>query len=108
MQISDAAAGMHLFRIVQEALNNAIKHSHAKRIQVRLREMPDAILVCVSDDGQGFETAQVAGMGRRTMRYRADAIGATLEVVSERGKGTTVSCTMPLRTAAPAAVAAVF
>jgi signal transduction histidine kinase len=60
----------------------------------------------VSDDGIGFETSQMAGMGRRTMRYRADAIGAVLEVASQTGKGTTVSCTMPLGVRQPVAVTA--
>jgi signal transduction histidine kinase len=80
-----------LFRITQEALNNVVKHSQASRGEVVLRSAPSAIELKIIDNGRGFVPDDtVAGFGILSMRERAQAVKATLELVSEIGKGTEV------------------
>ena len=81
-----------LYRIAQEALNNAAKHAGAKQVWVSLHCTPQRAILAVRDDGVGFEPDQVASnnLGLRIMRERAEAIGATLTVDSETGEGTEV------------------
>jgi len=85
----------HLYRIVQEATNNSIKHGKAKRILISLNTAGDRIALTVTDDGLGFsnETKKNGGMGLHIMKYRASVVDATLEVRSGvDGTGTTVAC----------------
>jgi signal transduction histidine kinase len=89
-----------LFRIVQEALNNAIKHAHARHVDVTLTEEKEALRVSVADDGVGFDPATVmtldqGHLGLRSMRERAAAAGLILEVTSTPGVGTAVQVAMP-------------
>jgi signal transduction histidine kinase len=88
------AVAIHLYRIAQEAINNALKHAHPRGVVVRLNGAPGKITVVVEDDGKGFDTTSVAtgGMGLRIMRYRAKMIGGDLQVRSRPGGGTVVSC----------------
>jgi signal transduction histidine kinase len=90
----------HLYRIVQEAINNAIKHAHARTITVRWTETERAHTLCVRDDGRGIPSAHVEGhsgdgMGLRIMRYRAQLIGASLHIEAGAEQGTAVTCTLP-------------
>jgi signal transduction histidine kinase len=91
-------AAVALFRIAQEALNNAAKHSPAKRITVGLEEEGGELVLSVSDDGKGFDPANAprGRWGMTTMRERAEAAGGRLSVDSSLGKGTTVRATVPL------------
>lgn len=85
-----------LYRIVQEAINNAVKHGKAKRITISLKPAGDRIALAVTDDGFGFsnETQKSGGMGLHIMKYRAGVVDASLEVRSGAdGAGTTVICT---------------
>jgi two-component system sensor kinase FixL len=85
----------HLYRIVQEAVNNAVKHGRAERILISLKPAGDRIALTVTDDGLGFsdETKKSGGMGLHIMKYRASVLDAALEVRSGvDGAGTTVSC----------------
>ena len=92
-----AATGKELVRIIQEALNNARRHSGARKIRVTLKLEGDGVLAEVSDDGRGFEPrSSVGGVGTNSMRDRAEALGGELEVDSEPGKGTTVRFKGPL------------
>jgi signal transduction histidine kinase len=81
-----------LYRVAQEALNNIVKHAHARLAAVRLVRRPDAIELAVSDDGRGFDAATVpAGhLGLGIMRERVEAIGGQLSIDSEPGGGTRV------------------
>jgi signal transduction histidine kinase len=95
------AQAQALLRIVQEALNNAIKHAQASAVTVAVAECEDGLVVRVSDDGAGFdpavleERAQAAGgLGMRSMRERAAAAGLRLQVRSTPGAGTTVQLTL--------------
>ncbi len=91
-------ASVALFRIAQEALNNAAKHSSAKRITVELEERDGELVLSVSDDGKGFDplNAPRGRWGMTTMRERAEAAGGRLSVDSAPGSGTTVRATLPL------------
>jgi signal transduction histidine kinase len=77
------------YRIVQEGLNNIIKHSEARRAVVTLTYEADGLRLQIFDDGKGFDPAEVfAGMGIMGMRERARALGLTLELKSQPGHGT--------------------
>ncbi|MDP9457396.1 MAG: PAS domain S-box protein [Actinomycetota bacterium] len=89
--------GEELVRIVQEALNNARRHSGASNIRVSLRVEDGRVLAEVSDDGRGFDPrSSMGGVGMSSMRERAQSLGGELEVESEPGKGTTVRFKGPL------------
>jgi PAS domain S-box-containing protein len=94
----DSTAALNLYRIAQEAINNALKHGKPKRIQVRLRSTPSLLVLTIKDDGVGIrrEKTTQKGMGIRIMRYRAESMGAALEVERSGGKGTRVTCRLPL------------
>jgi signal transduction histidine kinase len=81
-------AAAQVLRIAQEALGNALRHSGARRIKVRL---DDRVLV-VADDGRGFDPSAVRGrrLGLTSMAERATELGAALSVDSAPGKGTTI------------------
>jgi signal transduction histidine kinase len=93
-----AEAAVALFRIAQEALNNAAKHSSAKRITVGLEEKGGELVLSVIDDGKGFDPAAAprGRWGMTTMRERAEAAGGSLVVDSSVGEGTTVRAAVPL------------
>jgi signal transduction histidine kinase len=83
---------MHLYRITQEAVSNAVKHGKAKNIRIRLT----AATLTITDDGAGIKaTLPGDGMGLRIMRYRAEMCGGTLGVRNGRSKGVVVSCEFP-------------
>ena len=81
-----------LYRIAQEALNNAAKHAEASGSTLAVRWRPDSARLVIADDGRGFDPTSVsqAHLGLGIMRERADAIGAVLTVKSVKGRGTTV------------------
>jgi PAS domain S-box-containing protein len=81
-----------LYRIAQEALNNAAKYSSASRVEVILERRADSVLLVVEDDGIGFDAdrGNDQGFGIAGMRERAALVGATLEIESAPGRGTTV------------------
>ncbi len=81
-------------RIIGEAVTNVVRHAEAKYCAVRTRVTDGRIEVVVHDDGLGVDGRPV-GVGRRTMAKRAEQIGATLQVSSGAGTGTTVSLTLP-------------
>ena len=89
-----------LFRIAQEAIQNAVKHAHPARIEVKLCHRPDAVTLTVTDDGCGFDDARAAGAddshyGLLGMRERAARLGE-LRLASRPGKGTTLEVTAHL------------
>ena len=92
--IRDNVAATHLYRIVQESINNAVKHGRAKRVVISLKPSGDKIALTISDDGAGFsnEIKKGGGMGLHIMKYRAGVLNAALEVRSAIGAGATVTC----------------
>ncbi|MGC4067222.1 MAG: sensor histidine kinase [Polyangiaceae bacterium] len=93
----DGAMLLHLYRIAQEALNNAIKHGRATAVTISIREDFPWACLTIRDNGQGFNVEERAdtGLGLGIMRYRALMIGANLDVFSDVNRGTTVSCRFP-------------
>jgi PAS domain S-box-containing protein len=85
-----------LFRIAQEALTNIAKHANAKTISIALERRDDTLVLDIADDGTGFATTGAGGHGMRTMRERAEAIGATFGVSSAPGAGTRITVEVPL------------
>lgn len=98
----DEAIEGDLYRIVQELLNNTLKHAEATAVSVRLDCRDDAIVVEVADDGRGFDPAAVAGrggLGLTSIRERAAALGADLVMDAVPDGGTRVRVTVPRRAA---------
>ena len=92
-----------LYRIAQEAIHNALRHGHAKRITVRLDGTDAEICLTVQDNGSGLpaDVPNGAGMGLRLMKYRADLIGGSLTVQSRKRRGTEVICRIKRTSATP-------
>ncbi len=90
-------AQLVVYRVAQEALTNAARHSGAKRIEVRLRRTEGGgVLLDVADDGRGFAFDESErGLGIGGMRERALLIGGELTIESRPGAGTTVRLTIP-------------
>jgi PAS domain S-box-containing protein len=87
-----------LYRIAQEALNNALKHAHADSVRVRLRLAADSVELEIRDDGRGFDPAEsTGGLGIPGMRERARALGGEFGISSAPGEGTAVRVRIPLR-----------
>lgn len=82
----------NLYRMSQEAVTNAVKHGLAKNISISLVVDGDKIALKVADDGLGVKQDAITGAGLRIMRYRAQLIGATLEVAPHGRHGTEVRC----------------
>lgn len=82
-----------LFRVTQEALTNAARHSQATAVEIHLAWQGEGIVLTVSDNGQGFNPAASGskGLGLRSMRERIEAIGGELSIRSGPGKGTQVT-----------------
>jgi signal transduction histidine kinase len=93
---------IYIYRLVQEALNNAVRHSGARNAKVVVERLEESIVVRVTDDGRGFDPARLRGMGILGMEERVKHLGGTLRVESQMGKGTTVTADLPI----PAGVAA--
>ena len=89
---------LHLYRIVQEAVNNALKHANAQHIWIRLAYKQNKITLTIRDDGVGLpETLEAAeGIGCRVMQFRARMIGATFRLQNAPGGGTLVTSTLSL------------
>ena len=91
--------GTSLFRILQEALHNASKHSGVKRIEVELREGFDEIHLTATDQGRGFDVeaaTQGRGLGLTSMRERARLLNGNIEIQSKPMGGTTIQVRVPL------------
>ncbi|HEY0769487.1 MAG TPA: sensor histidine kinase, partial [Sphingobacteriaceae bacterium] len=96
----------NVFRIIQEAINNAIKYSEASRIDVTLQQTDNFIVIVVKDNGKGFDEKLVekrsvnieSGRGFFNMYERTEYINGSLDVKSEPGNGTTITLTVPVKT----------
>ena len=104
-EIDQEVVATHMFRIAQEAISNAIKHGNARRVELKLACESGRVTLGVRDNGKGF-SAQLkvrraphsqdtsSGIGMHTMRYRANMIGAVLDINSRPGKGTLLKCSL--------------
>ena len=95
--IEDHPVAGQYFRIAQEAVNNAVKHSRAKRITLTLASIAGVLELEVTDNGRGFPEVLRPGMGLQVMRHRASVINAELSVDSQPNQGTSIRCRVPLR-----------
>ena len=97
--IYDTLKATHLFRIAQEAVSNAVRHGNAKHVNIDLVSGQGFLRLRIKDDGKGMgePATKDSGMGINIMGYRARIIGGTLDLRSEKGKGVTVLCTIPVR-----------
>jgi len=107
----DPEDAIHIYRIVQEALNNVARHSHAHEAWITLDERDGALHLKIRDEGVGFETGGAAtnyaageGIGLMGMRERAEHLGGTFAIRSAPRHGTIVSVSIPLPKASPASV----
>jgi len=101
VSIYDNAAATHLYRITQEALNNATRHGHATKVDITLTEKEGLVTLRISDNGHGLPAkngnnggsgSKRHGMGLKIMDYRARLIGGNLEIMNNPGSGVVVVC----------------
>jgi len=94
----EESVALHVYRIAEEAVGNAIRHSNADKITIELDTVSSRkAILTVSDNGKGFRSgSEPEGMGLQNMKYRAGIIGGTLKIASSPKRGTRVQCTMPL------------
>lgn len=96
LRLDATATATHLFRITQEAVTNALKHSNASRIRITLRVHDDVIRVEIRDNGRGFEGTSDQGMGLSIMAHRASLLAGTFAVNRVKSGGTLVTCDIPV------------
>lgn len=92
-----------IYRLVQEALNNAAKHSRAKKLKLIINHDAEKVLLSISDDGCGFDAAAArlkkSSLGLKIMREDAESVGGSLIIDSQPGQGTVIRAEFPLRPA---------
>ena len=96
VSVADTTTATQLFRILQEAINNAAKHARAKTITIEVHNDDGHMVFRIRDDGVGISRnlEETGGMGLRIMQYRAEVIGATLTVRPAAEGGTLVTCSL--------------
>ena len=97
VQVNDNQMSVQLFRIAQEAVSNAVKHSQAGRVDIHLARQSGYIVLTIRDNGVGIpeSPAKGTGMGLLTMSHRAQMMAGTLKVEPRTGGGTQVICSVP-------------
>jgi PAS domain S-box-containing protein len=100
VRVADNSSALHLYRIAQEALNNAIKHSRASRIEIRLELAGSRGCLAIRDNGHGFEdhSHESRGLGLRIMQHRCGMIDAECKIESSPEHGTEVKCYFTVET----------
>ena len=99
VMVKDPETAMHLYRIAQEAVANAVRHSGAQQVVLSLLSNGSTIELRVDDNGRGFPRSpqkRPGGMGLRTMLYRARALGAALDIEPRAGGGTSLCCKLKM------------
>ena len=91
----DREVAIHLYRVMQEALNNIAKHSQSHRAAVRLRYLPESVVLEVEDQGVGFGSSHAYGMGLVSMRERAGLVNGLLDLENRSTGGALVRLTVP-------------
>lgn len=93
-------ASLHLYRIIQEVLNNMVKHAEAKVASVTIEKKKNAIETIIMDNGKGFENSEklktTASLGMKTLVERAKILNSKIDIKSQIDKGTTVTLTIPI------------
>lgn len=98
VRVPDDTAALHLYRVAQEAVTNAVKHSGARNILIHLDRSPTHVCVSVQDDGKGFVVTKkrTKGLGLHMMRYRANALGGELKIERRKTGGMDITCKIPI------------
>ena len=93
-------AEINVYRIVQEAVNNIIKHSDASEAEIRIKKFADKVVISIKDDGRGFDTDNVkpsgSGLGLVGLKERTAMIGGTISINSSLGNGTEIKINLPI------------
>jgi len=98
VHVPDDTVALHLYRIAQEAVTNAVKHSEAKNILISLDRNKTHTCVSVQDDGKGFVPRKRGkGLGLHMMRYRANSLGGELKIERRRTGGMDITCIIPTK-----------
>lgn len=98
--VDDRETILHMYRIAQEATNNALKHARAAHVHLILRQEAEGLLLQIQDNGIGFDIEEMEhrtgnSLGLDSMFYRARTIQADFDLISEPGHGTTIRCVLP-------------
>jgi signal transduction histidine kinase len=96
--VADPVVAGHLYRIAQEAVNNAVKYARADQVTISLTKSERMLVLAIADDGVGLpkNRAHPRGLGLGVMQHRANVIGAAFEISSKRGVGVTITCRLPI------------
>ncbi|MDX1639172.1 MAG: ATP-binding protein [Balneolaceae bacterium] len=86
---------LNLYRVVQEAINNAVKHSGCSRIRIHLSQTDRKLVVHIQDNGRGYYHTSSTKFGIQSMKTRLEALGGTIMFDSEAGGGTTIRISIP-------------
>jgi signal transduction histidine kinase len=98
VRVTDDTVALHLYRVAQEAVKNAVKHAEAKNILITLDKADDLVCISIEDDGKGFTpTRRSKGLGLHIMRYRANALGGEIDILKRKSGGTEVRCKIPMK-----------
>ena len=98
VRVRDNTVALHLYRIAQEAVTNAVKHSGARNILITLDRDDGVICLTIGDDGKGLsKRKRHKGLGLHLMKYRANVLGGTLQIESGKRHGTIVTACLPAR-----------
>lgn len=93
----DRSVAIHLYRVLQEALNNVARHSKSNHAAVRVRFQPESVVLEVEDDGVGFGNIKAShGLGLTSMRERAELLNGSIEFIEPSGGGALVRLTVPV------------
>src|SRR5580700_1489467 len=84
-----------IYRVVQEALHNCARHSHATTVRIRVRQETDRLLLTIQDDGQGFDVQETKGMGLLGIQERVTRLGGKYKIHSQPERGTILSVELP-------------
>ncbi len=84
-----------IYRVVQEALHNCARHSHATKVRIRVEQALDRLRLNIEDDGQGFDAQHTKGLGLVGIQERVSRLGGTFDVQSRPGHGTKLSVELP-------------
>jgi signal transduction histidine kinase len=84
-----------IYRVVQEALHNCARHSHATTVRIRVRQEPDCLMLTIQDDGQGFDVQETKGMGLLGIQERVTRLGGKYKIHSQQERGTILSVELP-------------
>ena len=86
-----------IYRVVQEALHNCTRHSHATSVRIRVQQQRERLLLSIRDDGQGFDVVHTKGLGLLGIQERVTRLGGTFHIHSLPGSGTTLSVELPVQ-----------